>query len=307
MPQADHTPVEKKLNTWAVPEPLVLMMDEQTQSRCAGFIEAEIERFADDKMDQTASQEAAAADGMSDEDEDDEAWNADKGRYVFLFLLVFSCNDPLMGNRSAPSLKTDETDQAKLAQNNRFISTVSRFIMGLRLDIISTQHADIIFAYHGRFGGEYDVICKALAEELRFVACTTSRGGQVAKVVISSMEKVCAVRLAAAPCLHSSVYLVPARSLTDVALIPPSSPSSSFLTVSLSKESRSPSPNFSPRVSPFTEPSSRFSSASTLSTSSTSIPPCSNGSSRRSLRPIVEGTKRSSGRRCSSSRCSLHC
>jgi hypothetical protein len=80
MPQADHTPVEKKLNTWAVPEPLVLMMDEQTQSRCAGFIEAEIERFADDKMDQTASQEAAAADGMSDEDEDDEAWNADRGK-----------------------------------------------------------------------------------------------------------------------------------------------------------------------------------------------------------------------------------
>lgn len=63
---------------WSVPEQLQLVMAEEVQYRCAGFIEAEIERYADDKMDLSASQEASHE--MSDEDEEEDTEDNAEGK-----------------------------------------------------------------------------------------------------------------------------------------------------------------------------------------------------------------------------------
>lgn len=68
-PATDLTPVEKRDNIYSVPEELKLTLDEQVQWRCAGFMQAEIEKFAEEKLDLTASQQT---DGSDDEDEDDD-------------------------------------------------------------------------------------------------------------------------------------------------------------------------------------------------------------------------------------------
>lgn len=72
------TPAESKLKPIAIPKALELELDEEVQSRCAGFIEAEIERYTEDKLDLTASQ-AAAADEMSDEEAEDEDEDEEEG------------------------------------------------------------------------------------------------------------------------------------------------------------------------------------------------------------------------------------
>lgn len=70
-PATDLTPIEKRDNIYSVPEELELTLDEQVQWRCAGFMQAEIEKYAEEKVDLTASQlEVGSDEEMDDEDDD---------------------------------------------------------------------------------------------------------------------------------------------------------------------------------------------------------------------------------------------
>jgi cohesin complex subunit SA-1/2 len=68
------TPVEKKITAWPVPESLVLQLDDQAQRRCAGFIQAEIERHLEDR-----SNLARAASQENELDEEDTLSDGEDG------------------------------------------------------------------------------------------------------------------------------------------------------------------------------------------------------------------------------------
>lgn len=77
-----------------------------------------------------------------------------------------------------------------LAAEERFLNTISTFLLALRTDIIGFEHAVVIFTHFGRFGPSYDAICRALADEFRIVACSSLHHAQAKIVVETSLKNV---------------------------------------------------------------------------------------------------------------------
>ncbi|KAG8773087.1 hypothetical protein FRC15_002275 [Serendipita sp. 397] len=121
-------------------------MDEQVQYRFAGYIQAVIEEFADERI----------GDQPEVEDESDvemeEAGRGRRGNKV---------------NRGSKAKYSSALSLARLEQDYSFHETVAPFIQAIRAETISIEHSAIVLAHFGRFGTMYDQLSRVLVEMLR--------------------------------------------------------------------------------------------------------------------------------------------
>lgn len=201
-PATDLTPVEKRDNIYSVPDELKLVLDEQVQFRCSGFMQAEIEKYAEEKVDLSASQQ----DDNSDDDasDDEEAARKKKklaakkkeeeaGESRLAVFLMWRLRRGLTRDPYLPfSLGIAGPNEASLTAEHRFISTVGSYLIALRVGVLDIEHCATVLTHHGRFGLEYDALCKIFVEDLRQLACYggSSGGASAAKVVVESLKDV---------------------------------------------------------------------------------------------------------------------
>ncbi|KAG7442823.1 uncharacterized protein BT62DRAFT_935557 [Guyanagaster necrorhizus] len=156
---------------------VALTMDDEAQYRCAGYVQAEIERYAE--IAQGAEEEDKSDDG-SDVDSGDDNEVAKKAK--------------MKGKGKAKSVVTDKEDEdvnsrARLEEEYVFIDVMSTFLRAIRAGAIHVRHGASLLAHYGRLGPTFDLCTKVIVEVLREAGMFNDDGDIVALVITQALQE----------------------------------------------------------------------------------------------------------------------
>ncbi|CCA73858.1 related to Nuclear cohesin complex subunit [Serendipita indica DSM 11827] len=155
---------------------LHIEMEEQTQHRLAGYVQAVIDEYAEE-LEEIEDQDST--DGDSDVEMDEE--NKKKRRKTV------KKNKEVNG-------QPEELSSSRLEKDYVFHSLLAPFIQAIRTETISFEHSSIILAHYGRFGDMYDQLARVLVEMLR-TRWQQGDGQEVTSVVQRAMREAFMLRI----------------------------------------------------------------------------------------------------------------
>lgn len=183
--EVGETPVVK------LPRELRLTCEEETQFRCAGFVQAEMERYLEQittEKPSSSPEEKNGKDGDSDSDMDSDE---DSDATPELTKKTPKTKKPKV---AANAKSKDEIEarpsQAFLEREVIFCSTISQFITAIRVGVVDIQHGTGLLAQFGKLSSVFDACLKILVETLREQGVLNGRGDEVCKVILDCIEEV---------------------------------------------------------------------------------------------------------------------
>ncbi|RDB23493.1 Cohesin subunit psc3 [Hypsizygus marmoreus] len=156
---------------------VALSLDDEVQYRCAGYIQAEIERYADTLDNGTDEADAEAKDSdedSSNEEREDDA-SAEKRRKG-------------QQGRKSPA-DVDITSRSHLEQEYLFIDVMSTFLRAIRAGAIHIRHGAILLAHYGRLGAAFDQCSKVVVDVLREEGMMNDHGEVVVSVITQALRE----------------------------------------------------------------------------------------------------------------------
>ncbi|KAF8902622.1 hypothetical protein CPB84DRAFT_1961568 [Gymnopilus junonius] len=121
---------------------LALSLDDETQHRCAGYIQAEIERYAD---------------FLDDNVDDDQSQNSDNN----------SSEGDEEAEEEEEKINSDLNSRDVLEREYLFIDVISTFLRAIRTGTINVQHGAVVLAHYGRLDLTFDTCSKVIIDVLR--------------------------------------------------------------------------------------------------------------------------------------------
>ncbi|KAI6145125.1 hypothetical protein BKA82DRAFT_4170216 [Pisolithus tinctorius] len=150
-------------------EVLALQLDDEVQYRCAGFIQATIEQYAELLEDERPAEELTEKDDSSDDQED-----------------VRPVKNVKSKDRRKTRSKTPERSQpaskAPLEQEYQFVATISPFLRAIRAGAV-------LLAHYGRLGPVFDLCTKVIVDVLRDEGMYNDNGEVVVDVVTRALKE----------------------------------------------------------------------------------------------------------------------
>ncbi|KIJ64745.1 hypothetical protein HYDPIDRAFT_28110 [Hydnomerulius pinastri MD-312] len=160
-------------------EVLALQLDEEVQHRCAGFIQASIEQYADLLEDgRTVEEEENDDDDSSDEEPAPTAKTEKRKGKTNAKAKVKS-----------PVERSPPPPRFLLEQEYQFMATVSTFLRAIRAGAVHVQHSDILLANYGRLGPAFDLCTKVTIDVLREEGMYKENGETVVGVVKKALQE----------------------------------------------------------------------------------------------------------------------
>ncbi|KAI0752734.1 hypothetical protein C8Q80DRAFT_1248983 [Daedaleopsis nitida] len=165
-------PDGSRLPTAALP----LSLDDEVQYRCAGFVQAEIERYAEEFA-PAAPEEHASSEEEDEEDEPEpeEPAKGKKGR------------GKKGGKASSPAPRPQSRSQ--LEKEYVFIGVVTTFLRAIRAGVIHFRHAASVLAHYGRLGPTFDLCSKVIVEILREEGMYKNNGEAVVAIICQTLQE----------------------------------------------------------------------------------------------------------------------
>ncbi|KAK7021888.1 cohesin complex subunit [Paramarasmius palmivorus] len=165
-------------------EEVALSMDDETQWRCAGYIQAEVERYAESVG---LGDKGEADDGGSDDDDeseadenvDEEAKDKPKKTAVKKARKTEEVDDSLV----------DETSRDRLEKEYLFIEVISTFLRAICTGAIHVRHGATLLAHYGRLGSAFDACAKTIIEVLREDGIMNNQPDTIVIVVAQAMKE----------------------------------------------------------------------------------------------------------------------
>lgn len=157
-------------------------LDIQAQYRCAGFVQAQIERYA--SMICASAEDDDIVNESEDELDEEQPAVVGKNRKA---TAGRGGNNEIDESRSVPF---KPQTLAQHAAEYAFNDQIASFSRALCTDVIDLTHASTVLAHHDRFGPFYDECNKWLAEALRHYGILGDAGSAVAGVVTDSLKAV---------------------------------------------------------------------------------------------------------------------
>ncbi|KAG8957246.1 hypothetical protein FRC03_010340 [Tulasnella sp. 419] len=160
---------------------LPLKLSDEMQHRYAGFVEAELETYADELADDEDGQ-----DGDDESDGGDTARGSSSGADE---------NEGEEGRKKSrkrkprKSFDDDAPSQSTLEREYTFTSLISSFVSAVRAGAINVKHTAVPLVYYGRLGDTYDQYLKVIVEILREEGMYKGNGRIVAEVMIESLKQ----------------------------------------------------------------------------------------------------------------------
>lgn len=184
---------------------LHLKMDDELQSRCSGFVQAELDRYSE-VLHGTRPERAGSADRSGSdhsESDDDERQTKkttkeksnktkvtpDDGEYVP------PLRHPLLTRFLDETTKKPKAFQA-LALELAFEETISSFTRAITFNVIEMRHATTILSRYQQFGPFFDACAKTLAETLKDEALYGGDASATAQVVVDTLREVSSTQMA---------------------------------------------------------------------------------------------------------------
>ncbi|KAH7106865.1 hypothetical protein BKA62DRAFT_631828 [Auriculariales sp. MPI-PUGE-AT-0066] len=158
---------------------LVLVMDDEKQYRCAGFVQSEIEKFAEEIREERESQEEEPAGSEAGSGSETEAPSKNKkGRDAD--------KDKAATGKNRNSFLT--LSQARLEREYSTAQVLSVFLSAVTVRAIDIKHAPILLAYYGTLGTSFDLIARRVVETLRQEGLDRQQGENVATVATQALK-----------------------------------------------------------------------------------------------------------------------
>ncbi|KXN89772.1 Cohesin subunit psc3 [Leucoagaricus sp. SymC.cos] len=160
-------------------DPMSLKLDDETQYRCAGYIQAEIERFAE------LLEEDAAAVGRAETPEkggsdDEHASGEDEDE---------NGREKEKEKEKEKERKMDTESRSWLEREYLFIDVISTFLRAIRAGAISVNHGSVLLAHYGRLGVAFDTCVKVVVDVLREEGLMGDNGDIVVTVVTKAIQE----------------------------------------------------------------------------------------------------------------------
>lgn len=166
-------------------QPIPMELSDELQLRCAGFIQAEVERYVD-LLDEERGGDAEEADGSGSEDgssselSDEDGAKAKKSKK--------SRKDAKKPER-AESEGAQIPPQARLEREYAFHLVISAFLRAIRTGAINIEHSAVLLGHYGRVSSVYDQCTKVIIEVLREEGMYGGNAELVGRVLINALEE----------------------------------------------------------------------------------------------------------------------
>ncbi|PCH37402.1 hypothetical protein WOLCODRAFT_84248 [Wolfiporia cocos MD-104 SS10] len=169
-PAQSVAPDGSRLPTASLP----LTLDDDAQYRCAGFIQAEIERYIDE-LDISAPRR--------DRDSDDDRSDASQSE-------VENDGERAVKAKKAPQTQSGDrpTTRTQLEKEYVFLNVITTFLRAIRAGVIHFQHSTIILAHYGRLGPAFDLCTKVIIDILREEGMYKNNGDGVVAVICQALR-----------------------------------------------------------------------------------------------------------------------
>lgn len=175
---------------------LALSLDEEVQARCAGFVQAEIESYAEELESESPRDEDSDSDKSgSDSDQDENAKTKKskkgKGREVEKSpppgklksnLIHVSLFDIFLSGSKASILR--------LEKEYIFIGVIATFLRAIKAGAIDFRHAATLLSHYGRLGAVFDMCSKVIVDILRDEGMYKDNGEAVVAVILQALQDV---------------------------------------------------------------------------------------------------------------------
>ena len=184
---------------------LALTLDDETQYRCAGFVQAEIERYAE-QLDENGS------DGIESDEQDSEREQSEDGGEPRAVR-----NKKSKGKQSVRNLPgskrfydlvppkasytqpcTEDSARSQLEKEYIFMGLVATFLRAIRAGAIHFRHCSVLLAHYGRLGTSFDLCAKLIVDILREEGMYQQNGETVVAVVTQALRDVSPTPLSSA-------------------------------------------------------------------------------------------------------------
>ncbi|KAI6104669.1 hypothetical protein EV401DRAFT_1893265 [Pisolithus croceorrhizus] len=162
---------------WLPTEILALQLDDEVQYRCAGFIQATIEQYAELLEDDRPSEESTERDDSSDSQEDVRAVKNVRGK------------GPSKTQSKTPAERNQPTSRVSLEQEYQFVVTVSPFLRAIRAGAVHVRHGAVLLAHYGRLGPVFDICTKVIVDVLREECMYNDNGEVVVDIVTQALKE----------------------------------------------------------------------------------------------------------------------
>ncbi|KAG8906784.1 hypothetical protein FRB99_006161 [Tulasnella sp. 403] len=150
-----------------------LEMTEQMQYRLDGYVEAEVERYADDFVEANESDD-------ENENADSDSGAEDGGEQTKSAKKV---------KRKKQTMSEPVMNQVRLEKEYIFTSLIASYLSAVKAGIINIRHTAKPLSYYGRLGATYDQCMKVVIELLREEGMYKSHGFDVADVIGSAVKE----------------------------------------------------------------------------------------------------------------------
>lgn len=162
---------------------IFMTMGDKLQYQCAGFIQAEAERFADKLLEYRAETEGSDGDTVrADSSSEDEApAQARKAKPP----------KPTKGSKGSLTDDLLSKNRARLESEHAFIHVINNFLRGVHAGAINVRHSATLLAYYGRLGNQFDHCLTTLVTILREEGMFRQHGEVVVHIVTEAIRQVC--------------------------------------------------------------------------------------------------------------------
>ncbi|KAJ7248617.1 hypothetical protein B0H12DRAFT_1123467 [Mycena haematopus] len=164
---------------------MAILLDDEVQFRCAGYIQAEIERYAESLVEPDAEDQDEDEDEGKENDDGEEGSDAgDEGK-----------KQGKGKAKAAPKTKkravkeVDPNSPAQLLSEYSFMDLIVTFLRAIRAGVLHVRHTAILLSHYGRLGVTFDQFTKAIVEILRDEGMTKANGDVVVVVLNQALRE----------------------------------------------------------------------------------------------------------------------
>ncbi|KIJ37056.1 hypothetical protein M422DRAFT_61048 [Sphaerobolus stellatus SS14] len=164
---------------------LPLSMDDETQYRCAGYIQAEIEQFVDDigtEKGETTDEESSQAGTETEKDDDDKDVDDDAGKTT-------------KGKRGRRKARREDTPdphtlpRSRLEREYILNALLAAFIRAIRVGVLNPSHSAVVLAHYGHLGSGFDATIKVVIDFLRDIGMFQGEGKTVSEILVRTLQE----------------------------------------------------------------------------------------------------------------------
>lgn len=170
-----------------------LTLDEEVQYRCAEFIQAEIERYAED-TEELSPPPSDASDNSDTEKESDgdrrPKHKGDKSKHSTQNGLSSKIYSLTLRSRGSSNLETANSSRSKLEREYLFMGVITTFLRAIRASVVHFQHSATLLAHYSRLGQSFDLCSKVIVDILREEGLYKNNGDAVVGVVSQALREV---------------------------------------------------------------------------------------------------------------------